>query len=172
MKRSTIRLLGVLSASYVLLLVLFRNLIPESVSPTVSLLAFPLILLAVVLAVDLSGRAVLPTKSKVRRVPRRLRARDVQYLTRQVEVGAKASPAYFESVLRTRLRALLVDKVSLETGMEKDMVRQSLADGVAGPRLLKDPEFYRLLYYSPPRGAETRLQLLRQIVDGIEGWKA
>lgn len=151
---------------------MFRNLIPESVSPTVSLLAFPLILLAVVLAVDLSGRAVLPTKSKVRRVPRRLRARDVQYLTRQVEVGAKASPAYFESVLRTRLRALLVDKVSLETGMEKDMVRQSLADGVAGPRLLKDPEFYRLLYYSPPRGAETRLQLLRQIVDGIEGWKA
>ena len=151
---------------------LLRSIIPETLTPTVSLLALPLVLLVLVLAVDLSDRATIPSRRKAPERPRRLRALDVQYLTRQVEVAAKASPAYFETILRGRLRELLVEKVSLETGVEKESVKRALADGNIGPGLLKDLEFYKLLYYSPPRGAEARLQLLRQVIDRIEGWKA
>jgi len=172
LKHSTLRLLVIVSGIYVLLLVLFRSIIPETVSPTVSLLALPLVLLALILSLDLSDRATRPSPTKAREAPRRLRARDVQFLTRQVEVAAKASPAYFEAILRGRLRDLLVEKVSLETGMEKELVKRALVDANIGPRLLKDLETYKLLYYSPPRGAVARLQLLRQIIDRVEGWNA
>lgn len=171
MKQSTLKLLVVVSSIYVLLLVLVRSIIPETASPTISLLALPLILLALVLAVDLSDRATLPSRTKAREAPKRLRARDVQFLTRQAEVAAKASPGYFDTILRGRLRDLLAEKVGLETGMERESVNRAMADPSIGPRLLKDLEFYKLLYYSPPRGAEARLQLLRQIIDRIEGWK-
>jgi len=172
LKQSTLKLLVIVSSIYILLLVLFRSLIPETLSPTISLLALPLILLALVLAVDLSDRATRPSQTKTRETPRRLRARDVQYLTKQVEVAAKASPSYFDTILRGRLRDLLAEKVALENGMEKESVRRAMADARMGPRLLKDPEIYKLLYYSPPRGAEARLQLLRKIIDRIEGWQA
>jgi len=160
------------SAVYVLLLVLLRSVVPEALTSTVTLLALPLVLLALILAVDLSDRATFPSEPVARENPRRLRARDVQFLTRQVEVAAKASPAYFETILRGRLRDLLVEKVSLETGMENESVKRVLADGDLGPRLLKDPEIYKLLYYPPPREAEARLQMLRETVDRIESWKA
>ena len=101
-----------------------------------------------------------------------MRARDVKSLTRQVEVAGKASPAYFETILRNRLRDLLAEKVSLETGMEKDAVKKALADYQLGPRLLKDPKTYALLYYPPPRSPDSRLQMLREIIDRIEDWKA
>lgn len=172
MKRSTLRLLVIVSGLYALLLILFRSIVPETLTPTVTLLAVPLVLLALVLAFDLSDRATLPSRTKARDPPRRLRARDVQFLTRQVEVAAKASPAYFDTILRGRLRDLLAEKVSLENGMEKESVTRTLADANMGPRLLRDLETYKLLYYSPPRGAEARLQLLRHIIDRIEGWKA
>ncbi len=96
----------------------------------------------------------------------------MQYLARQVEVAAKASPAYFESILLNRLRDLLAEKVSLETGMEKESLKRILADDRLGPRLLKDQEMYALLYYPPPRSAETRLETLRRAIDRIKRWKA
>jgi len=160
------------SAVYVLLLVLLRSVIPEALTPTVTLLALPLVLLALILAVDLSDRATVPSETVAREDPRRLRARDLQFLTRQVEVAANASPAYFETILRGRLRDQLVEKVSLETGMEKESVKHALADSNLGPRLLKDLEMYKLLYYPPPRDAKARLQMLRETVDRIESWKA
>jgi hypothetical protein len=172
LKQSTLRFLLVISGIYVLLLFFFRSLVPETLSPTVSLLALPLIILALAVAVDLSDRATRPVRTKVREVPRRLRARDVQFLTRQVEVAAKASPGYFDTILRGRLRDLLTEKVSLETGMERESVKRVLADSNIGPRLLRDSELYKLLYYFPPRGPEARLQLLREIINRIEGWKA
>jgi hypothetical protein len=172
LKRSTLTLLAVLSGLYLLLLTIFRNLIPESATPSISLLAVPLVLLAVILTIDLHYRSTAPVGTKAREESRRLRARDVQSLTRQVEVAGKASPAYFETILRNRLRDLLAEKVSLETGMEKDSVKKALADNQHGPRLLKDPRTYALLYYPPPRSPDSRLQMLREIIDRIEGWKA
>lgn len=125
-----------------------------------------------ILAIDLSDRATLPSETVAQQGARMLRARDVQTLTRQVSVAAKASPAYFENILRTRLRDLLAEKVSLETGMEKDAVRRTLADERLGPRLLKDSRIYALLYYSRPPRAEERVRMLREIIDRIEAWKA
>jgi len=172
LKRSTLTLLVLASAFYFFLLTIFRNIIPESVAPTLSLLAFPLIVLALILTLDLRHRSTAPTETKVQEESRTLRARDVQSLTRQVEVAGNASPAYFETILRNRLRDLLAAKVSLETGMEKDSVKKALGDNQLGPRLLKDPKTYALLYYPPPRSPHSRLQMLREIIDRIEGWKA
>ena len=172
MKRRTVKLLALASAVYVLLLVLLRSIVPEALTSTVTLLALPLVLLALILAVDLSDRATIPSGTMTREDPRRLRARDVLYLTRQVEVAAKASSAYFENILRGRLRDLLVEKVSLETGIQSESVKHALADHDLGPQLLKDLEFYKLLYYPPPREARARLQMLQEIVNRIESWKA
>lgn len=172
LKRSTLTLLAVASAFYLALLTIFRNIIAESAIPSVSLLAIPLVLLALILTLDLRNRSTTPTVTKPREDSRTLRARDVQSLTRQLEVAGNASPAYFETILRNRLRDLLAEKVSLETGMEKDSVKKILADSKLGPRLLKDQRTYELLYYPPPSSPNSRLQMLREIINRIEGWKA
>jgi hypothetical protein len=172
LKRSTLTLLVLASAFYFLLLTVFRNIIPESVAPTSPLLALPLVVLALILTLDLRHRSTAPLETKAPQDSRTIRARDVQSLTRQVEVAGNASPAYFETILRNRLRELLAEKVSLETGMEKDAVKKALADNQLGPQLLKDPKTYALLYYPPPRSPDSRLQMLREIIDRIEGWKA
>ncbi len=96
---------------------------------------------------------------------------DMQSLTRQVEVAGRSSPGYFDTVLRNRLRDLLIEKVSLETGMERESVRRTLADERQGPLLLGDFALYRLLYYPPARKSEARLQMLRETIDRIESWK-
>jgi len=160
------------STVYLFLLLILRIVIPEALTSSVTLLALPLVLFAMILAVDLADRATFPSETLSQEGPRVLRARDVQSLTRQVGVAAKASPAYFENILRGRLRDLLVEKVSLETGMEKEEVKRALLDDKLGPRLLRDPRTYTLLYYAPPPTAEQRLQMLREIIDRIEGWKA
>ena len=160
------------SAVYLFLLLVLRSVIPEAQTSTVTLLALPLVLFVMILAVDLADRATFPSETRVLENPRILRARDVQSLTRQVGVAAKSSPAYFDNILRNRLRDLLAEKVSLETGMEKDNVKRALADDTLGPRLLRDSRTYALLYYTPPPKAEARLQMLREIIERIEGWKA
>jgi hypothetical protein len=172
LKRSTLTLLVLASAFYLFLLTVFRNIIPESVTPSLPLLALPLVLLTLILTLDLRHRSTAPIERKVLEDPRTLRARDVQSLTRQVQVAGNASPAYFETILRNRLRDLLAERVSLETGMEKDSVKKILADSKLGPRLLKDQRTYELLYYPLPRSPNSRLQMLREIINGIEGWKA
>jgi len=172
LKRKTLRLLVLASGIYLGLVIVLRSLIPEALTPTISLLAFPLVVLAILLVMDLSGRAIYPSEIKPKQSFRRLRARDVAYLTRQVEVAAKASPAYFETILRNRLRDLLAEKISLETGVEKESLKRILADERLGPRLLKDQETYALLYYPPPHGPEARLETLRRTIDKIEKWKA
>ena len=100
-----------------------------------------------------------------------MRARDVQSLTRQLEVASSASPAYFETIIRARLRDLLVEKVSLETGIEKETVKKALTDQIQGMRLLKDQKMYELLYYHPTVNPESRLRMLREIIERIEAWR-
>ncbi len=172
MKRKTLRLLVLASGIYLSLALVLRSFIPDALTPTVSLLAFPLVVLAILLVIDLSSRATYPSETNVRKTPERLRARDVQYLARQVKVAAKASPAYFEAILLNRLRDLLTEKVSLETGMEKKSLKRVLADDRLGPRLLRDQETYALLYHSPPSSPDERLETLRRAIDRIERWKA
>ena len=172
MRQSTLRLLVPASAVYILFLFFLRSLIPEKITPSVALLAFPLIILAAIFISDLSTRAVAPTTDQVRNKPPRNKTREVQYLTRQLEVATKASPTYFDSAILGRLREALTDKVNLETGMDKESIRRLLTNPEQGPRLLGDVQLYRLLFYPPPRRAQERLPMLREIIDRIEGWKA
>jgi hypothetical protein len=172
LRRSTLKLLVLASGVYVLFLVFLRSLVPETITPSVTLLALPLIILVLILVSDLSYRATAPSKTPVRTRVRRFQARDVQYLSRQVAVASSGSQAYFESILLNRLRGILAEKVSLETGIEIEHVKQELADAVKGPALVGNGPLYRLLYSSaPPKGA-TRVKVLREAIDGIEAWKA
>ena len=172
MKRSTLTFLVVASGFYLLLIALVRGLLPDSVISTLPLLALPLVLLALILTINLSDRSIAPLDPTPRESSRRLRERDIKSLTRQVTVAANSSPAYFETILRSRLRDLLAEKVSLETGIPKDSVVKILADEIRGPQLLKDSKTYALLYYPPPRSPGSRLEMLREIIDRIEGWTA
>ena len=171
MKRSSLTFLAFVSGVYLLLLLVLRSIVPEALAPTLPLIALPLIVLALILTLNLSDRSTARSGSKVQKLPRRMGALDVQSLTRQVEVASRSSPAYYDMVLGKRLRDLLVEKVSLETGMERELVRRTLANDKQGPRLLRDSALYKLLYYPPVRKSAARLQMLRETIDRIEGWK-
>ncbi len=172
MRRSTLKLLVLASAVYVLFLVFLRSLLPEATTPPITLLAVPLIILALILVSDLSYRATAPFKTPALTRIRRFRARDVQYLTRQVEVASTGSQAYFDSILLSRLRDILVERVSLETGIERETVKQELGDPVKGPALVANSPLYKLLYNSTAPKGSTRIKMLREAIDGIEAWKA
>ena len=148
-----------------------RSLIPENITPSIALLALPLIILAFIVVSNLSSQAVQPSKVLPKARSPRIRARDVQALSKQIEVGAKASPAYFDMVILVRLRELLAEKMSLETGVEKESTKTALADTRTGPRVIKDLELYKLLYYPQARRPQDRLKMIRTIIDHIEGWK-
>lgn len=172
MRRSTLKLLVQASGAYVLFLFFLRSLVPETLTPSITLLTLPLIILAMILISDLSHRATAPSKTQAPTRARRFQARDVQYLSRQVEVAPKASQAYFETILLNRLRDILVEKVSLETGMEKENVKQELGDAAQGQELVRDRRLYALLYSPTPHEEATRIKMLREAIDRIEDWKA
>jgi hypothetical protein len=172
LRRSILKLLVPASALYIFFLFFLRSVIPEKLAPSIALLALPLIILALILVSDLSYRSTTPSKTPTLRRIQRFQARDVQYLSRQVEVARTGSHAYFESILLNRLRDILVEKISLETGIEKENVRRQLADRVMGPELVRDRSLYRLLYSSTPPVGATRVKMLHEAIDGIEAWKA
>lgn len=172
MRRSTLKLLVLASGVYVLFLAFLRSLVPEALTTSATLLALPLIILALILVSDLSYRSTAPSKTPALTRLRRFQAWDVRYLSRQVEVASIASQAYFESILLNRLRDILAEKVSLETGIEKENVNQELADGVKGPALVRNESLYRLLYSSTTPKGKMRVKMLREAIDGIEAWKA
>ncbi|TMI21707.1 hypothetical protein E6H31_04895 [Candidatus Bathyarchaeota archaeon] len=172
MRHSTLKLLVLSSGLYVLFLVFLRSLLPEPLAPSITILALPLLILVLILVSDLSYRATTPLKTPARTRVQRFQARDVQYLSRQVEVASIGSQAYFESILLSRLIDIFAEKVSLETGIEKEKVKQELADAVKGPALVRDGLLYRLLYGSTSFRGATRVKMLREAVDGIEAWKA
>jgi len=172
LRRGTLKLLALASGVYVLFLVFLRSLIPETLSPSIMLLPLPLIILVLILVSDLSYRATAPSKTPAPTTLRRFQARDVQYLSRQVKVASMGSQEYFESTLLNRLRDIFAAKVSLETGLEKENVKQELASAVKGLALVRDKTLYTLLYNSTsPKGA-IRVKMLREAIDGIEAWKA
>ncbi|HEV2119073.1 MAG TPA: hypothetical protein VGS11_03040 [Candidatus Bathyarchaeia archaeon] len=172
MKRRTLRLLAFASALYLGFLLFLRSILPEEVTPSLPLLAAPLILLALILSGDLFFHATVPSNKLAKIQLRRIRARDVQFLTEQVAVGTTASAAYFDSIVLSRLREMLGEKVSMETGLEKSAVKQRLANSLEGIRLLRDQDLYRLLYDKPPVKGKARLKMLIEAIERIEAWKA
>jgi hypothetical protein len=171
LRRSTLKLLVPASAVYVFFLIFLRSIIPEKITPSVTLLALPLIILALILVSDLSNRAIVSAKNPTPLRPRRVRARDVQFLSKQVEVASQSSGDYFETILLGRLRGLIVEKVSLETGIDKEKVKGELENSRLGPTLIGG-ELHGLLYGSLPRRGVARVRMLQEAIDGIEAWKA
>lgn len=170
MKRSTLKFLVLASVVSIAFLILTEGVLPKEI-PTSLPLAISLFILIVILAGDLLRRATTPSKRPERKSSRRIPGRDVQYLTRQVVVSVGASSDYFRSVL-DRVREALVEKVGLETGMDKDDVKRILTNSQEAATILRDPELLRLLYTEVPKRGTERLMMLREAVDRIEAWKA
>ncbi len=159
------------SVVYFAVLLLARNLLPGDVRIPPYFLAGPILLVVLVLVKDLSGRATVPTEHLTRRRPVRKLGWDVEQLTRRIEVGTGASNQYFDSVLLARLRAVLAEKVSLETGMDRERVREMLKNKLLGPGLLGDQEMYRLLYSRAPSRGPERVKTLERLAGLVEEWK-
>jgi hypothetical protein len=170
LKRSTLKFLVLAAVISTALLILIASVLPRETPPSLPL-SISLFILMVILAGDLSRRATTPSKRPARTPSRRIPGRDVQYLTRQVAVSVGASSDYFRIVLN-RLREALVEKISLETGMDKQDVKRILTDSREAGTVLRDPELLRLLYTEVPKKGNERLTMLREVVDRIEAWKA
>ncbi len=161
----------VLSVPYFAVLFLARGLFPSGFILPFYFLAAPLFLVVLVLVSDLTGRATVPTETPVKAARGRTLSRRVQELARQIEVGATSSRSYYDSILLARLQELLVEKVSLETGMDKKRVQEILKNKMLGPGLLRSQELYRLLYSGAPAKGPGRVKLLEEAVAAIEAWK-
>lgn len=172
MKPSTAKLLTSAGIVYIGFLIFARGFLPAELTLPIPFLAVPLALLVIILVTDLASRVTLPSNVPIPKPSRRFLGGELQSLTRQVEVASRASPSFFENVLLSRLRESLQEKVSLETGIEKEKVRKILADERLGPGLLGDNDLYRLLYSVPPARGQTRLKMLREAIVRIEAWKA
>lgn len=172
MKRSTAKLLAFASIVYVGFLIFVRGFLPPELTLPIPFLVIPLALLVIILVGDLASRMTVPSNVPVPKPYKRFLGGDLRSLTRQVEVGSRASASFFENVVLNRLRESLEEKVSLETGIEREKARKILADQRLGPGLLKDNTLYRLLYGLPPSKGRARLKMLEEAVARIEAWKA
>lgn len=171
MKRNSLKLVLVAGIVYYGLLYFAGGFLPEGFTPPLYFLVGPLLVLVLILASDLSARATVPSETRMVRAPSKRLAREVAQLTRQVEVGSRASPDYFENVLMARLRDALVEKVRLETGMDRERVQEILANPRLGPGLLKSDGLYRLLYSPAPARGAARARMLEEAVALVEAWK-
>lgn len=160
-----------MSGAYIFLIFLLRSLIPEELTSSPIILSIPLVALAIFLGRDLLHQSTRPSELPTNAGSQRFRAREVQLLTTQVRVASTASRTFFETIILARLRDLFAEKVSLETGIEKENVKAQLADSLVGPALVHDRTLYRLLYSKPPRTPAERVNVLREAIDRIEAWK-
>jgi len=160
------------AAAYAILLVLIRGSLPDNSTSTITLTGVPLIAIAVIIVQDLLRRSAKPTKTHI--VPQRGRfvGRPVELLSGQIRVAESASDSYFEGVIRARLRELMTTKASLETGLEYEKVRKTLADPKTGPRLIGDTRLYGLLYDPTPRKGPGRIRMIEETVALIGAWKS
>jgi len=165
-------LVVVVSAVYFGMLLTSQTLLPREFNVPLYLLVVPLLMVVLVLVRELSGSATVPAETMERGSKRKRLGWKVQQLTRQIEVGGRASGEYYDTVLLARLREILVEKVSLETGMEMARVKETLRNKVLGPSMLRERELYTILY-SPAAGpGPERVRDLARAVGLIEAWKA
>ncbi|MBO0888346.1 hypothetical protein J2P12_04515, partial [Candidatus Bathyarchaeota archaeon] len=142
----TVRLLFFCAVVYSVLLVLVRGALPSESSPTLLLVGLPLVVIAVVIVRDLIKRSTIPTLPILRRPLPNPRDDPVKFLSGQIRVAAASSDSYFETAVRVRLRELLITKVSLETGLERDTTARVLSYPREGPRLLHSRQLHTILY--------------------------
>ncbi len=168
----TVRLLFWCGLAYGILLLVVRGALPTESSPTLLLVAIPLVVIAVIIARDLARRSTTPVVSPAIHSHASILKEDpVQFLTGQIRVASVASDSYFENIVRARLKELLISKVSLETGSDRDMVRRALSDPREGPRLLHDELLYSILYGAVPTSGSERMRKTKEATELIGEWK-
>lgn len=158
------------AVAYGALLVIVRGALPQGPSQTISLLGIPLLIVAIIIARDLAGRSTNPTMVKTESSKTSLRDDPVALLSNQIRVAASASDSYFDLVVRARLKDLLIDKVALETGLEKDTVRQSLFDKQQALQLLRNRALYDALNGPVPATGPEKVNLINRAIDMIGAW--
>jgi hypothetical protein len=159
------------AVAYAVLLILVRGIFPSESTPTISLTGIPLIVIVVMIARDLARKSTSPTVSRTIPATRGFRGNPVQFLSGQFKVAATASNSYFESVVRARLKELLIAKIALETGIEGETVRRLLSDPKQAPRVLEDKSLYSMLYGRIPQGGLSRMNMIADTIDLIGAWK-
>ncbi len=172
MNKDTLKFLFSVIIVYAVILLLTRGFLSSDSTTTVSLTAIPLIVIAVMIIRNLTTRSVQPpnTRSVLKRTEKM--GNRLEFLSHQIDITAKASAAYFDDIIRVRLRELVITKTSLETGIDTERIRQYLSDPKQGPEFLHDNNLYRLLYSAAPKVGETRITMIRELVRLIENWKA
>ena len=171
MRKQTRTILLTASAIYYVILFLALSFLPTGFTLPMYFLAAPLLILVLILANNLSSRVTVPRKVETRNPPSRVLSREVQALTRQIEVGVDSSPEYFEKVLLERLREVLAEKVALETNIDRERVRGMLANPSLGPGLLRNDRLHRLLYSGAPGKGSARVKMLDETIALVESWK-
>ena len=170
MKRETLKLLVYSSLLYTAALVIARSFLPEDPIPSLSLLIGPLVIFFIVIWRDLSSRTTEPTKL-VSQPPQKGPRYEMENLAKQIEVASESSYQYLENALLNRIRDILVERITIETGIERAEVRRRLANKRQGPSFLGDEQLYNLLYtMEPPKGPD-RLRLIEETLGRIESWK-
>ena len=170
--RKSITLVAVASTVYGSMIYLSRGYLSPSIPSTLSILVPPVVILAIIFYWDLLLRARVSSSPVPKRaLPQRRLGQDVQMLSKQIQVATSSSADYYDTVLVNRLRDALVERVSVQTGMDPERVRLTLSDPMHGPAMLHDPLLYHLLYTERPSKGQERVRMIDMIVDKIDGWK-
>jgi hypothetical protein len=96
----------------------------------------------------------------------------VQLLTKRIEVATNSSVDYYEKVILGRMRELMVERASIETGAAVEDVRKILGDPQLARRFLGNDSLYNLLYTRRSSRGRDRREMLARLTDLIEDWKA
>jgi hypothetical protein len=167
----TAKLLFWCGIAYGILLVFVRGVLPPESSPTLFLVGIPLVVIAVIIGHDLARRSTSPNIASIISTPSLLKEDPIQFLSGQIRVASSASDSYFENVVRARLKELLISKVALETGMERDIARHVLSDPKQGQKLLRTVELYTILYGPIPRTGSNKMTMIKDAIEMIGEWK-
>jgi hypothetical protein len=155
--------------AYTVLLLLVRGALPSNSAPSLFFVGIPLIVIAAIIVRDLSGRSTNPTITRRISNPSTIAEDPVAFLSGQIRIASDATDSYFETVVRARLKELLITKVALETGIEKDNVRRKLSDPARGRVILGNDELYNALYGPIPTGWN-RISMIEKALDWIGAW--
>lgn len=157
--------------AYAIILVLVRGTLPVESSPTLFLVGLPLIVIAVIIARDLARRSTIPSLPPKVSLSVRLKEDPVRFLGSQIQVAATASDSYFDDVIRSRLKELLITKISLELGVERDLARRTLSDPKRGMMMLRNRKLYGILYGPVPQTGTERIVMIDAAIDEIRDWQ-
>jgi hypothetical protein len=155
--------------AYAVLLLLVRGVFPSNSAPSLFLVGIPLIVVAAIIVRDLSRRSTNPIVTRRILNPSTFAEDPVAFMSGQIRIASNATDSYFETVVRARLKELLITKVTLKTGIDRDNVRRKLSDPTQARVILGNDELYIALYGPIPTGWN-RICMIEKALDLIGAW--